>query len=498
MGQIRKQVIQSSFISYIGFIIGAINTWFFVKQGLFTPEQYGLTQVMISISQVLTPLASLGMTVFIYRFFPYYTGRLASRDNDMLSITVVFTCIGALVVFCLCLFFEPLIIRQFAVKSKLLVEYYYWTLLYSFFFLCFTTLEAYLWSLKRTVLSSFMKETAYRILVLVLIGLYAFGVIDFRSFVILFSCTYFLIVLVLVAYLAATHQLYFARKISPVTKKFRKSIFRYVGSVYAGSAITSMARQIDTLSLAGARDLSDTGIYSLNQFIAAILQVPYRGLQAIAVPMISEHWKNKNYPEINRIYQRSSINLLLIGSFLFANIWLNYTDAFAFFNVEPKFLSGKTVFLLLGLYNVFELATGTNTAIIATSPAWRFEFYSGLILMSISIPLNILLANLYGMNGVAFATMSTLVIYNIIRLIFIRHRFKMWPFSMKSLYALLLVIAALVIAYYPTNNLHGLVGMLLRSVLFSGCFFAGVFYFKLTPDLPQFIEVVKNRLRKKR
>ena len=497
MGQIRKQVIQSSFLSYIGFVVGAINTYFFTRQGIFTPEQYGLTQVIISLSQILAPLASLGMTAFINRFFPYYFDRLAPQKNDMLTIAIFLSGIGALLVFGGCLLFEPWVIRKFQAKSALLVEFYYWALVFSFFYLCFTILESYMGALKKTVLPNFMKETAYRVCVFVLIMLYMFQVIPFSIFVILFCCIYLLIVIIIVSYLFLTKQLYLATSISRVSKRLKKSVSTYVGYVYSGSVIINMARQVDTLALAGV-SLATTGIYSLNQYAAAILQVPFRGLQAIAGPLIAEHWKSKNLTEIKRIYQRSSINLLLIGSFLFFNIWLNYDDGLKALHIDARFAAGKTVFLLLGLYNLFELGTGTNSVLIVTSPAWRFEFYAGIILLALSIPLNIYMARYVGMEGVAYATAGTLFVYNICRLVFIKYRFNLTPFTIKTLYALLLVTGSYLLTWFLLQNIHGFTGILLRSAMFSALFFAGIFYFQLTPDLPQFIEVVKKRLNRKK
>lgn len=494
MGEIRKQVLQSSFLSYIGFLIGAANTYFFARAGFFTPEQYGLTQVILSFSQVIAPLATLGMTGFMNRFFPYYQGHLDNKNNDMLMIAVLVSGIGIILVFAGCFIFEPLMIRKFQAKSALLVEYYYWTLLFAFFFTLFTLLESYLSTLKRAVLPGFMKETVYRVCVTVLIVFYLAGAINFGTFVVLFCCIYLLIVSILVVYLVTTHQFHFATSFSSVTIRFKKNIRVYATYVYTGLAINSIARQIDTIALAGAQNLRTTGIYSLNQFVAAIIQVPFRGVIAIAGPHIAEGWKNKNYSELLRIYQRSSINLLLIGAFLFCNIWLNYDDGLNVINIDADFTTGKTVFLFLGLCNVLELSTGTNSALISTSPAWRFEFFSGLILLALSIPLNIFMARHYAMDGVAFATSGTLVFYNMVRVIFIWFRFKMFPFTIKTFYAALLIVFCYLITWYTLSDVHGIPGIILRMLLFSTIFFAGVFYMKLTPDLPQFLLVVKSKL----
>ncbi|WEK34135.1 MAG: hypothetical protein P0Y53_16730 [Candidatus Pseudobacter hemicellulosilyticus] len=495
MGQIRKQTIQSSFLSYAGFLIGAINTYFFTKQGLFTPEQYGLTQTIISISQIVGPVATLGAPVFMGKFFPYYHDRLSRSQHDMLAIGVVLSILGAIIVFSACWLFEPMIIRQFAVRSPLLVKFYFWSLAFSFFYLCFLILESYLATLRQTVLPNFMKETMYRLCVSVLIALYAFQVISFEQFVMLFCSVYLLIVAIMAGYLLATGQLQLQFRLSKVTRRLRKQMVHYVSFVYGGIVINSIARQIDTLAIAGVRGLMDAGIYTLNQFSAAIIQVPYRALQAIAAPMIARHWKDKNHAEIERIYKRASINLLLISSFLFLMIWMNYDDGLALIGLDQKYAAGKKVFLILGIYNVIELTVGISSAVIATSPAWRFDFYSGLVLLLFSIPLNIYMAAAMGMEGVALATLFTFSLYNSIRICFVRYRFGFWPFSIRTLYAIVLIISLYLVTWFLFRHMHSWLGIITRSGFFTLLYISSILVLKLTPDLTQVAGMLRQKWR---
>lgn len=498
MGQIRKQTIQSSFLAYTGFLIGAINTYFFTKQGLFTPAQYGLTQTIISISQMLAPIGTLGATTFIAKFYPYYFDRLKPKDNDMLAVAIMAMSIGALMVLGASLYFEPIVIRKFGARSALLVTYYYWSLGFAFFFLCFMILEQYLAALKRTVIPNFMKETVYRACVSVLIALYAFKIISFDIFVKLFCSVYLLIVLLMIGYLIFTKQLFLSFRFSIVTKRLRRPIATYTLFVYAGIAINGIARQIDTLAVAGARDLGEAGIYTLNQFTAALIQVPYRALIAIAGSVIAQHWKNKRKSDIDRIYKRASINMLLISSFIFLMIWVNYEDGLVLLGLNKQFASGKYVFLILGIYNIMDLTMGSSSVVIATSPAWRFEFYSGLVLLALSIPLNIMMARWNGMTGVALATLITYTVYNSIRVIFLGNRFRLWPFTLKSLWAVGLVLGVYGIVWLLTGNMHGITGIFIRSLLIAGLYLGGVWLFKLTPDLHQVLEIVLKKLRFKK
>jgi O-antigen/teichoic acid export membrane protein len=173
---------------------------------------------------------------------------------------------------------------------------------------------------------------------------------------------------------------------------------------------------------------------------------------------------------------------------------MNYNDALHFLGLDTRFSTGKPVFLILGISNILDLAVGVTAVMIATSPAWRFEFYCGVILLLLSIPLNIVFTRWQGMQGAAIAIMITFIVYNLIRLFFIRYRFNMWPFTRKTIYALLLITGSYLVTWFLLRDIHGLPGMLLRSTLFSGFFLGGVFYFQLTPDLPQFIAVIKKKL----
>src|SRR5205085_8719686 len=96
---------------------------------------------------------------------------------------------------------EPVIIMKFSEHAILLVEYFYWILPMGFFVLLYNILEAYSYGFDKGVLTSMLRETILRIYTLGIIVLKVFGLIDFRTFIILFAFQYAAIVLVLSGYL---------------------------------------------------------------------------------------------------------------------------------------------------------------------------------------------------------------------------------------------------------------------------------------------------------
>ena len=116
MASIRKQSIVSSLLIYIGFIFGALNTYLFAKKGYFTPEEYGLTQVFVSINLIFFSFANLGATFIISRFYPYYYDELDYKKNDLLTVSLILAITGFILVCIGATVFEPLMARKFSAR----------------------------------------------------------------------------------------------------------------------------------------------------------------------------------------------------------------------------------------------------------------------------------------------------------------------------------------------------------------------------------------------
>ncbi len=495
MGNIRKQTILSSIVIYIGFVIGFINTYLYVKNGTFTPEQYGLTRLITDLGITFFSFATLGVVSYIYKFYPYYKHNLSDKENDQAAVSLIIVTIGFILVAAAVIVLKPLFIRKFSQRSNLFINYYYWILPFSFGFLYFTIFEGFAWFAKKSVLTNFLKETGFRLLQSVLICVYLFRFITFNFFIKAFSCLYLFIAAVLIWNLYTTGSISFNFKISRVSKKFSKKFIVFSAVIYGSLIINTLSQYIDAIVIASVskNGLADVGVYTLAAFIASTIMVPQRSIISATVPILSTSWKNKNHAEIYRIYTRTSINLLLIALFIFFILWLNIPDLFSVLNINKDFEGGKIVILLLSIKAIIDAGTGVNSQVIGTSNYWRFEVFTGVILFSLCIPLNYILVKKIGINGSALADLIAYSFYNIIRLIFIWKKFKMQPFSSKSVYSVVVALCIYFLCYYLFNNLHGWTGIIIRSTLFTVTFSISAFYLNLTPDIHQLWELAKER-----
>lgn len=498
MSTIRRQSIISSIVIYIGFAVGLLNTYFFTKEGLFTQEQYGLIGIFIAISALMMAFAQMAMPSYIFKFYPYYKDHLALRKNDMLTWALVVSCIGFLMVMIAGWAFKDLVIRKFGTNSPQLIQYYYWIFPMGFGLTIYTVLESYAFGLGKPVLTSFLREVKWRLLTTLLIVLFSAGIIgDYSLFIKLYSFSYLLIALFLLGYLIYTRQIHLTFRVSKVSRRLFSKIVTFSLFLYSGTLIFNIAQVFDSLVIASVLEGGEAkvGIFTLAQLMAGVIQAPQRAIVASAIPHIARAWKEKNIELLQRIYQRSSLNQLIFALGLFFLIALNYFEAVKTFQLKEIYLSGFNVFILLGLMRIVDMGTGVNTQIMGTSNYWKFDLISGIVLLFFMLPLSYFLAKKYDIIGPAIANLISVAIYNLIRIIFLWKKFKLFPFTRQSLYTLLASIAAYAICHYSLLAIHGFPGLILRSIVFVLLYGSAVIYFRLSPDILPVLATIGRRLR---
>jgi O-antigen/teichoic acid export membrane protein len=498
MSNIRRQSIISSMVIYFGFAVGMLNTWFFGKEGYFTATQYGLTSIFISIATMMMAFAAIAMPSFIYKFYPYYKDHLPPRKNDMLTWALLICTIGFVLVIVAGIVFKNLIIRKFGEHSPQLLTYYNWIFPLGFGLTLYTIMEAYTQNLGKPILTNFLKEVLWRLFTTVLILLFITGIINnFDLFIKLYAFTFPGIAVVLFAYLVFNRKVYFTFQPSKVSRRLLKKIVAFCLFVYSAGLINTISQVFDSIVIASVlpNGLDKAGIFGLATIMTSVIQVPQRSIISTSIPHLARAWKEKNRELLEKIYHRSSINQLIFSIGIFLMIALNYREAIVVFDLKREFLSGFTAFLLLGLTRVVDMGTGVNAQIIGTSNYWKFELISGIVLLVLMLPLTLILTRQYDILGPAIANLISISIYNIIRIIFLWKKYKLFPFTIQSVYTVLLGAACFMACYFLFRNVAGFGGLVLRSFVFIVIYGASAVYLKLSPDIQPILKTIRNRLR---
>ncbi len=499
--KIRRQSIVSSLVVYCGFLVGLVNVFMFAKNGAFSPEQYGLYNMFIAAGLFLTSLGSLAMPSYLHKFFPFYQSNLSSEDNDQLSWALLIGLLGCVLVAIGGWLFKGVVIQKFGSSSALFVTHYKWLFPFVFGMILYGILEAYGWVLHKSVLTTFIREVEWRLLITVILVLFSLGFIkSFDTFVIFYSFTYLILFVTLLGYLFYKKKISFSFRVSRVTKKLLKKVVTFCLFIFSASVISSLSGIFDTIVIASVMPdgLESAAIFSLAQLMASIVQAPQRGIIAASIPHLSLAWKGKNLKSIRTIYQRSSINLLLAATVLFVLILVNYKHAVLTFNLQKEYLMGFVPFILLGLTRIVDLGTGVNAQIIGTSNFWRFELISNIVLLMFMLPLSYVLTKEFGIIGPTIAGLVSTIIYNFIRIIFLWKKFRLFPFTAKSVYVVCLAMVVLLTTWVLFNSWNGMPGLIVRTIFALTLFFIGIFIIKPSPDIKPVLDSLLDRLKPER
>ena len=499
MGIIQKQGIKSSIFIMIGFVIGAVNLLVLFPM-FFSKNDQGLVRAMIDIGATLSVFCTLGTLPVVYKFFPFYNHYLGPKKNELPFLTLIINLIGFALLIWIGWENKNFIIRKLG-KSPSLASYFNYVYPYTFFLMIFYWLEAFAWGLQKGVFTNFLRETAVRILTTILILGVGLNWLNLDQFILLFSGIYVIPTLLLIYNLSTSHEWSFRSfKISSVTKRLKWKMLNFALFVFAGQFFNLLARTNDTFMIVGLRGLSDAGIFAIATYVAAIMEIPQRSLNAISIPILAKSWKDKDFANIKHVYHKSVSNLLAIGLLLFGLIWLNIENLVAFLNwISHKEGGGyealAPIVFIMGLAKLIDLATGVNGQIIGTSNYWRFDFFTNLFYIVLSIPLNFYLISNYSLIGLAYSNLAALTLYNSVRFLFLYKKFKLQPYTLQHGLFLIISIALMFIIYIIPSTSNFVFNIAIKSSLYLIGFYTLIIWDNPAPELKKLVQgFLKNKL----
>ncbi|MFO8233776.1 MAG: polysaccharide biosynthesis C-terminal domain-containing protein, partial [Bacteroidales bacterium] len=257
----------------------------------------------------------------------------------------------------------------------------------------------------------------------------------------------------------------------------------------SGIAITS----IDKYMVNAYVGLSGAGIYSIAVYFASLILIPARSLQKIAIPVISEAWKTKDYELIQNVYYKSSINQLIIGLLIYIGIIANLNNIFRL--LPPEYAEGKMVIIFFGLANLIRVSAGVCMTVLTTSSRYRYMTYLMIGQIVLVISSNIVLIPTIGIGGAAVAFFITTLIYISMNILLLKRFFGFWPFRKKHLVIIVLSLM-ICVAGYMLPEMVLVTDIIIRSLFIIILFAASLLLFNISEDVNNLYSDLLKYLKK--
>ena len=504
MGIIARQSIKGTIATYFGVAIGFVTTFFILTKYL-TPEEVGLTRVLVDAATLFSSLALLGTQSSTLRFYPYFKDG-SQNQQGLYFWTLIIPFIGFLL-FLACFFaFKHWIINTFKDNSPLFVNYVYFTLPMAFFMLYMAVFETNATILERVAVPRMIREVFIRASLLVGYLLYGlWHVIDLDGLVIVFCATYGLGALLNLGYLLFSQKISFKPNFSNITPELRRDFLLYTLFLITAALVGSVMPTLSSFFISAKMGLMFTGIYAIANYIATMVEIPVRSLNAIVQPRVAVALR-ATPPDLStatRLYQQVSLNMLLASTTILILIWINID---LFFDILPKgdqYAAGKWVVLILATSKIITSSFSIGASALGYTRWYYTSLFFTLILMVLSIVLNNYLIPICGIEGGAWATFGSNAIYFILLLLYIKWRVGTHPFSKRQLLVLAVGLLMLGLNYFlsfvagklvPEPSLiFSIAEAVVRTGIVAIAGLLMVYYGNVSPDV---VRLIKKGMRK--
>ncbi|MCZ8090613.1 polysaccharide biosynthesis C-terminal domain-containing protein [Flavobacterium sp.] len=479
MGIVINQSIKNTVITYIGFAIGAINTLFMYPH--FLGEEFnGLTSYLLSSANVLFPLMAFGVHNTLIKFFSEY--KTEKEKNRFLSFVLVLPLLVIIPIFIIGTLGYDVIATFLSQKNSIVYDYVWQIPIIALCMAYFEIFYAWVKVHLQSVFGNFLKEIGLRILISILLFSVYFDIITVQEFITATMFAYLISMLLM---------LFYANKIQPISFTFKipsnaKAVLVYSSFIILSGSVANMLIDVDKTMLNQYLDIKEIAYYSVAGFIATVIAVPSRAMHQITYPITAKLMMQGKHDELNDLYKKTSITLQIVGGLVYIGILVNINQIYLL--IPENYRGGVFVVFTIGLSKYFDLILGNNNAIIFNSKYYRAVLFLGLLLAFFAITLNIILIPIYLINGAAIATLISITLYSIAKLLFVVLKMKLYPFTIKNLYALLIGLLCFFGFYYWDFPFHPILNIVLKSILVSIVYVGIVYKAKLSEDINNVIE----------
>ena len=473
MGIIFKQSFKNTLIIYLGFIIGGINTLVLYTRFL-KDEYYGLVTYVLSASNLVMPIIAFGIHFTIIKFFSAYTSK--KEQDKFLSSIIFFPLLIAIPIGAFWNFFHNWIM-DFVSKSgsggNLIIENY--TIhIYIIAVACAYYEVFYSWAKvqMQSVFGNVLKELYNRIAVMILLFAVYFHFITKEEFIFYLSWAYILRTLLMMVY---AFRLYVPKFSFSLPDNFNE-VLRYTFYIILAGSAGAIILDIDKVMIPGKDGFETAAYYAVAVFIGSFIEAPSRAMGQILQPLTSKSINEDNIKETQSLYKKSSINLMVIGGLFFVLVNCNVSELFKLLP-NDKYAGGMSVVLMISSAKLFLMLLGNNGAILNNS-----KFYRIILPVNLGMALSVYFLNTYfyndlgmGTEGLALATLITILIFNSFKLWFVKKKFSMTPFTNKT-FSMIIIILIMFLGFYFWDfsvselyiskfPLHPIINIMLKSVV---------------------------------
>jgi O-antigen/teichoic acid export membrane protein len=419
---------------------------------------------------------SFGAQHTIIKFFSSF--KNIKEKDEFLSSIIFLPLFFILPVCFLVVQFHDLIAEFLSVKNPIIKSYVWVIFLVSFATSYFEVFYAWSRVQFKSIFGNILKEIYPRIAVFILLFLVSIDILTKENFVWWLTGLYYIRLIIMIIYSLFLYTPKFSVKIP---NNFKEILLYSIYILLAGSA-ASFLIDIDKYMIPQKQAISQTAYYAVAVFIATVVEIPGRAMFQIINPLVAKALNEENFVELKNLYKQSSENLLIVCGLFFLLINLNIDSFYMLLN-NQEYSDASLVVLIISSAKLIQMSFGCGPAILATSKFYKITLPFS-IAMAVSVYfLNDYLIDLYGINGAAISTFIVLLIFTVLKIIYIRYKVKLQPFNFNSIKIFTSILLIYFFNSYINLELSPLIEIIIRSVIILMTYVIIIYFFGVSKKM---------------
>ena len=233
------------------------------------------------------------------------------------------------------------------------------------------------------------------------------------------------------------------------------------------AGIAVLNTEIDKYVLGYVIDSSSVAIYSAAVKVASMSTLMLSSVNAVFAPMISNLYFSGNMKELESLYKRSTMWLVVANLYVSGMICAFQDDIMRFFGEE--FIAGSVILVIVLLGQLINAGVGSVGYMNSMTGHPQYRMWADTIGLFSNVMLNLILVRDFGILGVGVATAASLAIKNIVNFIFVYRNLHIHPYSKRFIgvggifvlgYFLLLMLRNMM-------NVHYIIRIIVCGVIYS-------------------------------
>ncbi|ANH60826.1 lipopolysaccharide biosynthesis protein [Dokdonia donghaensis] len=494
MGIVLKQSFQNLVTTYLGFGLGAVNT-LFLYVNFMSDTYYGLVSFILSTAFILVPFLAFGVQNTIVKFYSSFKGE----DQDrFLSWMLVLPLFLILPITGITYFLHQQIADFLSSKNEIVAGYVWYIFIIALSSAYFEIFFSWSKVQLKSTFGNFLKEVFHRLGVTLLLVLLAFSIINVDTFLVLTVAIYVVRMIVMLLYAFKQRKPIFtlSRKRNPSKlDRQRTAIIKYSTLIIIAGSVATLLIDIDKFMIGKYVAIENVAYYAVAIYIATVIGVPARAMHQITYPMVAGMLNNKQWDEMRILYKKSSLSLLVISGLLFLLICCNIKSLYLI--VGPAYATALYVVLCISASKLLDNCLGINNAIVFNSDYYRIVLAIGVVAVIVAVILNMVLIPTLGINGAGVATLIATVGYSLAKLLVVQAKFKMQPFSKKSLLTFGVIATLFCGFYFWDFSFNPLVAIAVKGTMLGSIYLILSYKLKLSLDINNAIDSVLGTVFKR-